>query len=812
MAQLRRIFPPPPLESLERSSTRPRSPARSPVRSPKRRSRILTEEIDPLLDNLSPELFLNALSSINAVSNNEQHVKDLLFKTISSTSPEERALGARAAIAAQKLREWLHEVRGWMWPKEKDAQLGKGFEVPQPTGDVYEQKYWGSLPVHVVMQYEKRMEEIRDGIDGLDVESLKEYVLTAHIGSRSRPSSSHSTTSTVVVPLSYVQLRDFTAIITATILRALPTLTRLLMLLKTWDVRLMVLRHIPALLKALNMAKNTIQQSISALGDRSVESDETSSLEKFRVAKDRLEGLVLSAGCRMDRVLDLLDGREDSLPEGWIDTLDAVEAEFADWTVQAERRAIESELRRLAPRKTLTRNPSLIPSQFNEPASPKISPASKPMSQDVMPMVDVGRLKVTPESPIDCKETGGSFLNEQIASSYTSETKDVSTLDHGKSMIGSSPPVPTVRDQDNASKTNVSFRQTDDPRNTILPEEPDLRTPSPSQSSIQHVIIENDPLEKSQGDLTTKVLSREEELSTSIGTDSIVSQDPASEIIGFGVPETRMSVTGLTLETSSSNSPGELETVESIPSGIQIQVPLENLIMSAPLQEVPIPAKSAQHTTLELPATPSDRELFDANEVPVDRKKISIQLSIQPLVEETECSGKTEQSPTSFCIAVTPPPGPDSGTSHGQRQGNEDEILPRYTDDPAAPGIMETLQDGFEHKPTDILSDPSPHINVASRSSPVTKADSDHTLCEALPDEPPDQRSFYPTFRDEAQEASLPLQRFINEGLDAHFEMEEPLVDSGFLDRSFVRPSSVEVSFPLILLHMMTLSYVRDSH
>jgi hypothetical protein len=45
----------------------------------------------------------------------------------------------------------------------------------------------------------------------------------------------------------------------------------------------------------------------------------------------------------MDRVLDALEGRDDSLPESWIDDLEAIEADFGLWVVKAEKRAVENE-------------------------------------------------------------------------------------------------------------------------------------------------------------------------------------------------------------------------------------------------------------------------------------------------------------------------------------------------------------------------------------------------------------------------------------------------------------------------------------
>ncbi|KAL2811807.1 hypothetical protein BJX63DRAFT_422192 [Aspergillus granulosus] len=303
---------------------------------------------DPLLGNLSPDSTLQALSNTDAVPKNEKAAHDILSRSIAQASPAERALGIRAAVAAQKLGQWYREVQKWEWPKRADAHLGKGF-VPPPDSE--NAGYYGSLPASVVDEYEKRIEEIRDGMESLDVEELKEHVLNAHIPGRSRPSSAHSTIS-VPPPLSYVQLSDFTAVITATILRALPLLSRLNSLLSTWDVRLLVLRQIPGLLQSLRFARSELNAALGLLksSEPPTTQDVLYSITNYHAKRVALESNVLLAGRKMDRILDSLDGREDSLPEHWIDDLESTEADFAGWVMQAEKRTVENEWRRLSTR------------------------------------------------------------------------------------------------------------------------------------------------------------------------------------------------------------------------------------------------------------------------------------------------------------------------------------------------------------------------------------------------------------------------------------------------------------------------------
>ena len=304
-------------------------------------------ELDPLLRSLSPEATLQALSSTDAVPKNEKSAHDILSRSISQVSPADRALGIRAAVAAKNLTLWYKEVQSWDWPQRSDAHLGKAFIPPSSPSDS-EVEHYGSLPSVVVEQHETRIEEIRDGMDSLGVEDLKEHVLNAHIPSRSRPSSSNSTVS-IPPPLSYVQLSDFTAVITATILRVLPILSRLNSLLSTWDVRLLVLRQIPGLLRSLALTRAALDEAFVPLKSRDppTEKDALYSRTNFYAKQAELGAVVASAGRRMDNVLDALEGREDSLPDNWIDDLEAIEADFGTWAVEAEKRSAENEWLRI---------------------------------------------------------------------------------------------------------------------------------------------------------------------------------------------------------------------------------------------------------------------------------------------------------------------------------------------------------------------------------------------------------------------------------------------------------------------------------
>jgi hypothetical protein len=326
--------------------------------SPERIPSSIFQKLDPLLSNLSPESTLEALTSTDAVPSNEQGVRDILSQSISQVSQTERALGIRAAVAAQNLGLWHKEVLSWEWQNQHDAKTGKGFLPsrgsnhegnPSLSGLLSapsnpEESYYGSLPASVVERYESRIDEIRDGMEDLNVEELKEHVLNAHIPSRSRPSSATSCVS-VPPPLSYVQLSDFTAVVTATILRALPYLSRLNALLATWDVRLFVLRQVPGLLRELTLTRSTLDSAFHALRTPHSSTTDPTRYPDASLSADHvnLESAVVAVGRRMDRALDALEGRLDSLPEQWIDDLESIESDFAAWVVEAEKYKVQTE-------------------------------------------------------------------------------------------------------------------------------------------------------------------------------------------------------------------------------------------------------------------------------------------------------------------------------------------------------------------------------------------------------------------------------------------------------------------------------------
>ena len=462
--------------------------------SPDRHPASLYQKIDPLLSNLSPESTLSALTSTEAVPSNGAFSHDVLSQSISQVSPAERALGIRAAIAAQNLNIWYKEVQSWSWPKQNDAKAGKGFVPPAGSDGASDSsslslpnatgvEYYGSLPAEVVELHEKRIEEIRDGMENLDVEELKEHVLNAHIPSRSRPSSSTSTVS-VPPPLSYVQLSDFTAIVTATILRALPFLSRLSSLLTTWDVRLLVLRQIPGLLRELKSARSAVDSSLHALrtSDTSDNTQTRFSESHLRDEHARLESVVVAVGRRMDRVLDALEGRADSLPENWIDDLEAIESDFAAWVVELERYKLRTECLRTKEQSDAAKTreeskpepePEIAPQQ-PEPADEDFTEASGSEPQDRPPMETIKEESRPGSHASIVKEEPRPEVQQSGMSSGDNTTTAPAVSDSERSAPPTNEP-----EAPKESNTSEPINGTLDPQPSILVAE-DLQTPTRS--------------------------------------------------------------------------------------------------------------------------------------------------------------------------------------------------------------------------------------------------------------------------------------------------------------------------------------------
>ncbi|KAJ8068454.1 hypothetical protein OCU04_004009 [Sclerotinia nivalis] len=333
-----------------RSSSRTRSPTRSSSRSHR--------VSDDLLSDLTPATTLQALASPTGK----------LKASIEAASPADRAFAIRATLASKKVQEWLEELSNWPWPKTGGSA---GFEVPalskkiklsppqssdqteQQHEEDSEPQYCGSLSFEQVARFEYRIEEIGEGLDDLKVEEIKRQVLDTHFSGNSRLSSSPSIDMPTFLA-SYTVMDDFTAIVTATVLQALPNLAKLTRLMDIWGIRLSVLRRVPSLLLGLDdaeMALNSGWQAIKIPGVTTTGGETGNTVlsrQTFEVMKNVLQAKVTILGRDLDYMLDILEGRMDTLPDSWLDRMENLERDYGEWVVSADRKITDGELAAIA--------------------------------------------------------------------------------------------------------------------------------------------------------------------------------------------------------------------------------------------------------------------------------------------------------------------------------------------------------------------------------------------------------------------------------------------------------------------------------
>ena len=337
----------------------------SPSRSPTRRKQFTTEELNPLLSNLSPTFTLEVLCASDTAGTGGTATKNFIQESVASASTSERTWGIKAALAGKKVCEWYAEIGGWPWPgfdhapidqltrrtdQHHEGHIDSTFspETIRSSGSGNEHYIAGKLSLKLVQEYEERIEIIRHEMATLEIEDLKDYVLNTRFRAGSRRSSLYTPHASFAHSTEYNDLDDFTTIITATIIQALPTISRLETLLSIWSTRLLVLREVPSFLTDLDAGRESMISASIATGGYDTQKLKRGSdfspkaLSDIQaVLKDQIEEL----GRRLDRMLDLLEGSVDTLPDSWVDGLDKLENEYSAWVVKAERLATNNELR-----------------------------------------------------------------------------------------------------------------------------------------------------------------------------------------------------------------------------------------------------------------------------------------------------------------------------------------------------------------------------------------------------------------------------------------------------------------------------------
>jgi hypothetical protein len=207
-------------------------------------------------------------------------------------------------------------------------------------------EYWGSLLSVEVKAYEARIEDIEAERETLDIEELKGHILDIHGPNRSRPSSSYETERSQYLPLD-----DFSILVTQTLLQALPYLSKLKLSIDTWSTRLTILFNAPKFLSDLRSTRKALDLAWRALEPPSdVDTSDNSFSDWKTTITDIMEELriiISGLGQRLDRMLDILEGREDALPDIWIEDFEELESDYSHWTVESRNRILEVEVRRI---------------------------------------------------------------------------------------------------------------------------------------------------------------------------------------------------------------------------------------------------------------------------------------------------------------------------------------------------------------------------------------------------------------------------------------------------------------------------------
>ncbi|KAF3770853.1 hypothetical protein M406DRAFT_285642 [Cryphonectria parasitica EP155] len=330
----------------------------------------------------SSDDFISLLSPLTAVDTFRAPTGPLKACMDAATQAE-RSFAMRAAVASKNIYEWLDELRDWPWP----AQGGAGFLAPAPPTDAIssargrsgslvkeaqhyntptraDEPYIGSLPESDVTRYETRLDQIQAELDRLEIEEIKSHVLHNHIMPLSRPGEPGSPTLErqlgLVSLASYTKMDDMTAVITATVVQALPNLSKLIRLMSIWSVRLTVLRRIPSWLDAVADAESAVQTGWATIRPGTASQALALSAREFEVMRLVLDKKVATAAQSLDFMLDTLEGRDDILPDEMLDRMEAVERDFSEWIAACERKMRDAELAALkepaTPRSTLSKS------------------------------------------------------------------------------------------------------------------------------------------------------------------------------------------------------------------------------------------------------------------------------------------------------------------------------------------------------------------------------------------------------------------------------------------------------------------------
>jgi hypothetical protein len=319
-------------------------PRSSSPTSPRRYKRIFSGSQESSSD-IAPSTVLRAFTDGTLPTPGTEEYKYL--ECTRSISPSERELGTRIAKTAVYAADWCLEINSWQWPgtfapptQESEVYTGErrinsGRESAAALG------YCGSLPATLVQKYCRRLEQIESTMEKLDIPELKQYIRNIYDPSRSRPASALSRARVQ-------QMEDLPLLLTQVMVQTLPLLAKLEQAMDVWSIRLAILHEVPDFLQTLQEGQRAIQLAWDAIRlpdvNETTAEDANSWIEAVNTITVLLKRKVSDLAGRVDGMLDTLEGREDVLPDSWIDEFEVLESEYGRWVVEAQKCRMQLEL------------------------------------------------------------------------------------------------------------------------------------------------------------------------------------------------------------------------------------------------------------------------------------------------------------------------------------------------------------------------------------------------------------------------------------------------------------------------------------
>jgi len=263
----------------------------------------------------------------------------------------QKKLASLVWLAAEKLRQWCEEVEQWPW----DGSF--------------------RLPSQDIDRLNRRLRVINQDLNGLLIDELKDHVLDIYIG-RSRPGLNRSVETLARLPVNF--LDDYELFVTQTLVQALPQMMLLKEHLRSWTVRIFVLREAITFLSQLQSCRQYLTSDFTKSWDPVSPSSPPSQLtllqNNISNAQRELQDLTQAAGRRLDAMLDSLEASDDTLPNDWIDDYESLEAEYTRWTVEADNWIIQIEV---AKSKAITKQIKDVGKAMGLDSLPKVTSSTK---------------------------------------------------------------------------------------------------------------------------------------------------------------------------------------------------------------------------------------------------------------------------------------------------------------------------------------------------------------------------------------------------------------------------------------------------